>query len=171
MDFLLVDVREADEFSVEHIEGSVNLPLSTLTSHGFNYLKHIDKDVKLMCLSGKRAGMALDTIKKSNIESSKYSILPEKGIMGWKAAGKEVIALQSGPISIFRQVLIAAGFIILLASFLGTAVNYSIWYVATAVGAGLTFAGVSGICFMTSVLKHMPWNKPQEVHLSNNTNI
>jgi hypothetical protein len=58
-----------------------------------------------------------------------------------------------------RQVRLAAGLIVLIATLLAVLVNLNWVYLAMFVGAGLTFAGATNICGMAVVLARMPWNR------------
>jgi|GEM_PF-4139801 len=58
-----------------------------------------------------------------------------------------------------RQVQIAAGSLVLLGVILSLVLGQ--WWIAMSafVGAGLTFAGISGRCGMAKLLGMMPWNQ------------
>jgi rhodanese-related sulfurtransferase len=73
-----------------------------------------------------------------------------------------VIADRKAPLPIMRQVQIAAGSLVL--SGIALAVLVSPWFIALSafVGAGLIFAGITGVCAMASLLLHMPWNRSCE---------
>ena len=58
-----------------------------------------------------------------------------------------------------RQVQIAAGALILAGVILSVTVNPAFLGLSAFVGAGLTFAGVTGWCGMAHLLALMPWNK------------
>ena len=83
------------------------------------------------------------------------------GIQAWKAAGLPVEEDKSQPLPLMRQVQIAAGVLILLGVLLGYTVNGGFFLLSGAVGAGLTFAGVTGFCGMARLLAIMPWNRRQ----------
>ncbi len=51
----------------------------------------------------------------------------------------------------------------LLGVLLGYTVNGGFFLLSGAVGAGLTFAGVTGFCGMARLLATMPWNRRQGV--------
>jgi len=145
---MVVDVREPDEYAYEHIAGVKNIPLRRLGGALAEISK--DQDVYVMCQSGARSMQAYQLL-----QSSGYSRLHnvEGGLNAWKAKGFPV-ERSKGPIPIMRQVQIVAGTLALI----GGVVPGGRW-VAAIVGAGLIFAGVSGICMMANVLGHMPWNK------------
>ena len=72
---ILVDVREADEFSAGHIPGAVNAPLSGITS------TTLPKDAPLFlyCLRGTRSKRAERILKKAG-----YTVRSIGGISGYK---------------------------------------------------------------------------------------
>jgi hypothetical protein len=63
------------------------------------------------------------------------------------------------PLEIMRQVQITAGLLVLAGVILSFTVNQAWIGLSAFVGAGLTFAGVSGWCGMAKVLALMPWNR------------
>lgn len=151
---VLIDVREADEHAREHIPQARLVPLS-----GFNpsdFAKDCEKIGVFHCQSGTRTAEAAPRILQTGF--SQICEL-EGGLKGWKDAGFAVNFNRKAPISIMRQVQITAGSMVVLGIVL--AVLVSPWFMALSafVGAGLTFAGVSGTCAMASILAHMPWNK------------
>ena len=83
----------------------------------------------------------------------------EGGIEAWKKAGLPVVRDRSQPIEIQRQVMIAAGSLVLLGVLLGQFVPPAFYAVPALVGAGLIFAGITGWCGMAKLLALMPWNR------------
>jgi rhodanese-related sulfurtransferase len=83
----------------------------------------------------------------------------EGGIEGWKQAGLPAVLDKSRPIEINRQVMIAAGSLVLIGVLLGAIVRPEFYALSGLIGAGLVFAGVSGFCGMTKLLELMPWNR------------
>jgi rhodanese-related sulfurtransferase len=156
---IILDVRERDEFKLEHAPGAINLPLSEIKSAGPNLLKHFENcDLVLMCLSGKRAKMAQEQINNLGFQLPGLKIY-EGGINAWKSAGQPTTVSAAKAIPLMRQVLIAAGSLLLVSFALGYFLN-PIWFWGSAViGSGLLFAGTTGICPMANVLARMPWNK------------
>jgi rhodanese-related sulfurtransferase len=63
------------------------------------------------------------------------------------------------PIELMRQVMIAAGVLVLAGVILGTGVDPRFYALSAFVGAGLTFSGVTGMCAMANILRRMPWNR------------
>jgi hypothetical protein len=56
--------------------------------------------------------------------------------------------------------MIAAGSLVLLGVLLGQFIASGFYVVPAFVGAGLTFAGITGWCGMAKFLAFMPWNRP-----------
>jgi phage shock protein E len=84
---LLLDVRTPEEFAAGHIPGAVNIPYDQVATH----LGEIPKgeEVVLYCHSGRRAGLAAETLAAHG-----YTKLAHlTGDMpGWQAAGRPVEA-------------------------------------------------------------------------------
>jgi anti-sigma factor RsiW len=74
-------------------------------------------------------------------------------------AGLPVVRNASAPLPMMRQIMITVGTMVLALSALAATV--SPWFVAgiAAIGAGLLFAGLTGICALATVLSKMPWNR------------
>tara|TARA_B100000161_G_scaffold8840_1_gene5593 strand:- start:34 stop:477 length:444 start_codon:yes stop_codon:yes gene_type:complete len=69
---LLVDVRENKEFSSSSIEGSISIPLSHLNQESdlkFIQKESLNKEVFIICKSGKRSEKASRILSKFKIES------------------------------------------------------------------------------------------------------
>ena len=85
--------------------------------------------------------------------------LLEGGLNAWKSAGLPTQIDRSKPIELQRQVQIAAGSLVLIGVALALTVSPAFIALSAFVGAGLTFAGISGWCGMAKLLGVMPWNK------------
>lgn len=79
----LVDVREQNEYAAEHIQGSIFLPLSQLTTIQLQALPP-DKPVVLYCRSGRRSASALQMAQAAGLKEVYHM---SGGITGWKQAG------------------------------------------------------------------------------------
>lgn len=64
-DYILVDVREQDEYQEHHIENAINIPMSKLGDLELIYEKlgHFDNNIVLYCQSGNRSKMAQSFLK------------------------------------------------------------------------------------------------------------
>lgn len=153
IDEILIDVRDPFEFKAKHIPGSKNIPLNTV-EEAVGKLKKI-KTVYVHCQTGGRSSRACELLHDRGVNVVNL----EGGIAAWEQAGLTVEDSGKHVIPIIRQVMIVAGTLILLGMVMGT-LGSSWWYLLSAfVGAGLLFAGVTGICMMSNVLKYMPWNR------------
>ncbi len=148
---LLIDIRGADEHSRERIPGARNQPIDTLSA-----IDSTSRPVIFHCTSGNRT--AANAAKLAAAASCEAFIV-EGGIDAWKKAGLAVVADRSQPMEIQRQVHIAAGNLVLLGIVLSQLVGPGFVALSAAVGAGLTFAGLTGWCGMAKLLAFMPWNQ------------
>ncbi|HEX6001956.1 MAG TPA: rhodanese family protein [Hyphomicrobiaceae bacterium] len=148
---VLVDVRGPDEHARERIPDATNHPVDHLTT-----LDVRDRPVIFHCRSGQRT--AAHAAKLAAATTCDAYII-EGGIEAWKKAGLPVARDRSQPIEVQRQVQIAAGSLVLIGVVLGQVASPVFYAVSAFVGAGLTFAGISGWCGMASLLGLMPWNR------------
>lgn len=81
------------------------------------------------------------------------------GVDAWIAAGLPVLEDRRAPLEIMRQVQITAGSLVVAGVALGVLVHPAFYALAGVVGAGLTFAGVTGFCGMARLLALAPWNR------------
>ncbi len=151
---VLIDIRESDEFAREHIPGAQHLPLSGFDAADFPGAQ--DKIAIFHCASGTRTAEAAPRILEAGFATACQL---EGGLTGWKAAGMTTLVNRRGPISMQRQVQITAGLMVLLGVVLGFALSPWFFALSGFVGAGLTFAGLSGTCGMARLLGLMPWNR------------
>lgn len=157
---IFLDVRERDEFEAEHIEHSINVPLSHFASVAPGVLNQLQqRDVLILCRSGNRAKLAAAQIQQLGYSDKVSAKVYEGGILEWKRQGNPTLEKKKNHLPIIRQVHLVAGSVILVTSFLGAFVNP--WFLAVSAffGAGLTFAGATGYCGMAMLLAQMPWNR------------
>jgi rhodanese-related sulfurtransferase len=147
----LIDIREKDEYAREHIAGARNRPLAALAA-----LNGIKGPIIFHCRAGTRTSANASHLQQA-AECEAYIL--EGGIEGWKQAGLPVVVDKSQPIEIDRQVMIAAGSLVLFGVLLGAFVSPRFYALSGLIGAGLVFAGVSGFCGMAKLLALMPWNR------------
>lgn len=151
---VLIDVREADEFARRHIAGAKSYPFSQWDAA--HLMIAPDADIIFTCRSGVRTAGACDRLAA---RVSGPAFVLEGGLEGWERSGLPVAVDAAAPMEIMRQVQIAAGLLILTGVVLGFAVA-PLWFGLSAfVGAGLTFAGVTGFCGMARLLLLAPWNR------------
>lgn len=151
---VLVDIREADEFARAHVPGAVSQPLSAFEQAHLTI--DPDADVIFTCRTGMRTAGACDRLL-ARVEGDAFVL--DGGLDAWARAGLPVAEDRKAPMEINRQVQIAAGSMILIGVILGFLVAPGWFGLAGFVGAGLTFAGLSGTCAMARLLMLMPWNR------------
>jgi rhodanese-related sulfurtransferase len=150
---VLIDVREPDEFARRRIPGAVSRPLSKLKGEGPPLAP--GKAVVFTCLSGARTVTHFDRLARS-AQGPAYVL--QGGLKAWAAAGLPVEENAKAPIELMRQVQIAAGLLVLAGLALGLDVHPAFFGISAFVGAGLTFAGITGFCGMARLLALAPWN-------------
>ena len=148
----VIDVREPMEYASGHISGSLNIPLGRIGQADLP-----SGPLVLVCQSGNRSAQALDKLLGQGHPHPVWDLLG--GVPSWQQAGFSVHKLKGAPLPLMRQVQIAAGSLVLLGVVLSQAVAPGWIWLAGFVGAGLTFAGVSGFCGMARLLAVMPWNR------------
>ena len=151
---VLIDIREPDEFARRHVKGARSQPLSNF---GGNPLAvETGREVVFTCRTGMRTAGNCDRLAAS---IAGQAFVLEGGVDGWAAAGLPVEEDRKAPLEIIRQVQITAGLLVLTGIALGFLVNPLFFGLSAFVGAGLTFAGVTGSCAMATLLGLMPWNR------------
>jgi rhodanese-related sulfurtransferase len=151
---VLVDIREPDEFARSHVKGAQSQPLTTWEKAHLTI--DPDADVIFTCRSGMRTAGACDRLA-ARVNGDAFVL--DGGLDAWAKAGLPVETNADAPMEIMRQVQIAAGSLVLLGVLLGFLVAPSWFALSGFVGAGLTFAGVSGYCGMAHLLMLAPWNR------------
>ena len=160
MEPVIIDVREQDEFAAEHIPGSIWVPLSQFGRSAPGVLQSLaGRRITLMCRSGNRAKLAMEQIEQLGFGGQLSAEVYPGGILEWARQGKTVETRKSAPLPIMRQVQLAAGLVVLVSAMLSLYVDRRIVWVAAFVGAGLSFAGLTGFCGLARLLAVMPWNK------------
>ena len=152
-DELLIDVRTKGEFKGGHIKEAENIPLDDI-AEAADKLKGIGT-VYVNCGSGVRSCQATEKLEQCGVNV----VNVEGGLTAWLRDGFGVTKEGKKVIPIIRQVMITAGSLILISVLLAVLVNSGWIFLAGVVGAGLLFAGLTGICGMQKFLAQMPWNK------------
>lgn len=81
---LILDVRSPEEYGEGHIPGAINIPFDQLGSRYTEIGSHKDKEVVLYCKSGRRAGIAANTLRAKGFSK----LLHLEGDMnGWLSKG------------------------------------------------------------------------------------
>ncbi len=82
---LVLDVRENNEYAVEHIPGALHIPLSQFDPNRVPHDVAKTKKLVIHCRSGARCGMAASRLMASGWEGEIYRM--SGGLMGWKSVG------------------------------------------------------------------------------------
>ncbi|WP_033373749.1 rhodanese family protein [Sandarakinorhabdus sp. AAP62] len=153
---LLVDVREAGEFAGRHIPGALSLPLSLPDSGPLAC--GMDSSLIFTCQTGRRTSSNAGRLL-ARVPGGRAFVL-EGGVDAWARAGLPIAGSEATQaIPIMRQVQIAAGLLVLTGVLLSIFVAPPWIALAGFVGAGLSFAGLTGWCGMAQLLGMMPWNR------------
>jgi rhodanese-related sulfurtransferase len=148
-----VDVRSEDEFSSGHVPGATCMPLDKIESGEVKVPS--DRLVVLSCQSGKRSARAKELLRSRGFNNV---IEMEGGFSAWAGEGFPVNRFRK-TIPIIRQVMITAGSLVLIGALLGLVISPVFLVLPIFIGAGLTFAGVTGWCGLALLLEQMPWNR------------
>ncbi len=151
-DVTVIDVREPMEYASGHIRDSLNIPLSRITKVNLPR-----GPLVLVCQSGNRSTKALTQLVQQGHPNPVVDLLG--GVPAWQQAGFDLHKIKGAPLPLMRQVQIAAGGLVLLGVILSQLVAPGWIWLSGFVGAGLVFAGVSGLCGMARLLAVMPWNR------------
>jgi rhodanese-related sulfurtransferase len=147
----LIDVRSPAEFAVGHIPGAINVPMEQVEARTADLGAG---PVVMICEAGTRAAVVAGWVERRQ----PVSVLAG-GTAAWRKAGLPLVSCAPCRWTLERQVRLAAGLIVLVASLLAVIVSPRWIYLAMFIGAGLTFAGATNICGMFVVLARMPWNR------------
>ncbi|MEA5551896.1 rhodanese-like domain-containing protein [Anabaena cylindrica UHCC 0172] len=150
----LIDVREPSEYAAEHIPDAQLLPLSKFQPEQVSSTQ--GKEIIIYCQSGNRSNQAAQKLVNSGFTEFKQL---EGGITAWKQSGYPTKINKNAPISLMRQVQIAAGSLVFIGTILSAFVSPWFLILTGFVGAGLVFAGVTNTCAMGMLLAKLPYNQ------------
>lgn len=150
----LIDVREAPEYAIERISGAKLHPLSQFNPQQIRPTP--GQPLVLYCQSGNRSTRAAQQCLAAGFDSVLHL---RDGISGWKGAGYAIEKSQSAPISLFRQIQIVAGSLVVLGTVLGVVISPGFLWLSGFVGAGLMFAGITNTCALGMLLAKLPYNQ------------
>ena len=77
---VVLDIRQAKDFSTGHIVGSVNIPRDKMTERMTELDKHKEKTIVVVCDSGMSAGPVCTQLKQAGFNTARLS----GGITGWR---------------------------------------------------------------------------------------
>ncbi len=149
-----INVCTPAEYKEKHIAGVRNVPLDELSKRVGEFSGK--QTVYVHCRSGRRAEQAITTLNALGVTAELVNVVG--GILAWDEAGLPTRSL-TGRMPIMRQTLLTAGLLIMLSLLLSWTVDPMFSVLTVFVGAGLSIAGATGWCGMSSLLAKMPWNK------------
>ena len=85
---VFVDVREEHEVAVEHVKGSLQIPLKTLSDNLAKLEKYRKKPVIVVCAAGQRSAAGCRILSKAGFENVSQL---EGGIQAWEKAGLPLV--------------------------------------------------------------------------------
>ncbi len=156
----LFDIREADEFQREHIEAAMPMREAAPEERAGSQCDAVPEDIEeiaiFYCNSGQRTGAAAAEILASGYREV-YAL--KGGLTAWKAAGFDTRLNPKAPISLQRQVQIAAGGMIVTGLLLAWLLSPWFALLSGFVGMGLVFAGITNTCALARLLSLLPYNR------------
>jgi len=149
----VIDVRDRAEFA-NGSEAALCLPVSEINAESvrdFVSEHHLtaDKKVVLLCARGMRAKQAANLLG---------ALIPNR--LAVVEGGRNAFSgAHAQPVSIERQVRIAAGALVLLGILGSVLVHPALIAVSAFVACGLVFAGITDWCGLGLLMLRMPWNR------------
>jgi len=170
---IIIDVRTKMEHLEKHIGfGHAHVPLDVLDPTDFMLRHGLDHnaEIYILCRSGKRARQAAEKFAAAGYKNIK---VVEGGLIACEDCGHEIkgngtnkpsesTPKTKGPISLERQVRIAAGLFVATGAILALLIHPLFVLLSLFVGCGLIFAGITDRCGMALVLTKAPWNKIED---------
>lgn len=153
----LVDVRMPTEFRELRAECARSIPLESLDPSSVMASRngHSQQPLYVICRSGSRSRQACQKF----IEAGFTNVVSvEGGTLAWEQAGLPVVRGKKA-LPLIQQVQMTAGFMIVLGVILSIFVHPYFVGLSAFVGAGLMFAGLTGLCPLASFIARMPWNQ------------
>ena len=151
----LIDVRTPAEFEAIHVPGARSVPLDNLDCAA-ELGSGKSSPIYILCHSGARAKTAAQKFAAAGWE---HCVVIEGGTQAWVDAGLPVNKGERSVLPLDRQLQITIGTLVLCGVLLSKFVNPSWVWLSAFVGAGLIFAGITGVCALRCVLAMMPWNQ------------
>lgn len=153
--YLVVDVRDRNEHAAGS-EASVCLPVSEISAETARELTQQhglspDKILVLLCARGMRATQAAERLRP-------FIPNPIAIVEGGRAALASATG-EKQPVSIERQVRVAAGSLVLLGIIASLLIHPAAILLSAFVASGLIFAGITDWCGLGLLMMKMPWNR------------
>ena len=155
-DAVLIDVRHPAEHAYEHIGGALLMPESDMHRDKLEEVAG-GKPVILYCRTSRRTAPLVDQLLREGYGEASHL---DGGLEAWKRQGHETLSSPGAPrFSIIQQVQIGSGLMVLAGSLLAIFVSPAWLALPIFVGAGIAFAGFTGLCGMATMMERMPWNR------------
>lgn len=156
----LIDVRMPSEFSSLRAECARNVPLESLDPSAVMAKRNgsTGQPLYVICRSGSRSTQACQKFMDAGFEEV---VNVEGGTLAWDKAGLPVVRGKAS-LPLMQQVQMTAGFLVVLGVVLAYFVHPFFVGLSAFVGAGLVFAGATGLCPMASLIARMPWNQSSD---------
>ncbi len=151
---IVLDVRTSAEFAEGHINGAINIELSTFT--GKEQILYNKEKIIVVCKGGIRAGRACQKVE--SILSNKMYIL-DGGMDSWASANFPIKCLKKVRFTVTQQMQMIVGFCVAIGSILSLTVCKIFAIIPLFFGCGLLFSGMTGMCLLVKLLGKLPWNK------------
>jgi len=152
-----LDVRTPPEFAAAHVPGAQLVPLDRLDPQAYlGQRKNPEKPIYVFCQAGGRATKAVERFRQAGFDNA---ILVEGGTQAWIDAGLPVDRGDSKVLPLMRQVQIVIGGVSATGALLALIVNPLWALLPLFTGAGLIFAGATGICGLALLMAKAPWNR------------
>lgn len=153
----VIDVRTAAEYESVHAPGAQLTPLHDLQERKLiGGLQSPEQPVYILCKSGARATQAAEKLISAGLASP---IVVEGGTDAWVASGLPVERGGRSVMPLDRQMRTFAGILIFTGAVLALVANPVFAWIPMFMGAGLVFAGLTGLCPMMNLIAKMPWNR------------
>lgn len=148
---VIIDVREAKEFSEAQVPNSLNLASTKFTVEA--YLPFKEKNIVLYCQSGRRAKEIYSKLESAGFENVYVSNQHMEHIP------KEELLLHNSTWTVDRQFRLVLG-LLLLIFLLGYHLlsNYFI-IIPIILCSGLTITALIDRCYMRMAIAKLPWNR------------
>ncbi len=88
---LLLDVREQDEWSAGHIEGSVHIPMGQLAARQDELPQ--DRTIVAVCRTGRRSAAVTEALKRAGYDAQNLV----GGVAEWDGVGLDLVDDGGGP--------------------------------------------------------------------------
>ncbi|MEZ6124830.1 MAG: rhodanese-like domain-containing protein [Planctomycetaceae bacterium] len=153
----VIDVRMPSEYRNIHAECARSVPLDSLDPKAVMAGRNgrSDQPLYIICRSGNRSGKACQKFIDAGFENVINVI---GGTLAWEKAGLPVVRGKKS-LPLMQQVQLTAGLMTVLGVILGHQVHPYGYGLSAFVGAGLMFAGLTGLCPLASFIASMPWNR------------